>query len=113
MLPIAYWTVWLGLFNPGASLLAGRHDYSYGVYLLAYPIQQLLWTWPPLRPWYANVLAGLPLTLLAAAFSSHFVEQPAMRRKRQIVAWIEAGGARVRAMPAFSIGARLFRRNRA
>jgi len=111
MLPIAYWIVWLGLFNPGASLLAGRHDYSYGVYLLAYPIQQLLWIWPPLRPWYANVLAALPLTLLAAAFSSHFVEQPVMGRKRQIVAWVEARGARVRAIPAFSICAGLFRRN--
>lgn len=110
MLPIAYWTVWLGLFDPRATFLAGRHDYSYGVYLLAYPIQQLLWILPPLRPWYANVLAALPLTLLAAAFSSHFVEQPVMRRKRQIVAWVEAVGARPRAIVTARIAPILRRR---
>lgn len=90
MIPIAYWTVWLGLFNPPASWLAGRYDYSYGVYLLSYPIQQLLWIWPLCRVWYTNMALGLVLTLIAAAFSSHFVEQPAMRRKKAAVGWVEA-----------------------
>ncbi|MCW3846660.1 acyltransferase [Sphingomonas sp. LB-2] len=98
MVPIAYFTVWLGLYNPRATWLAGRYDYSYGVYVLAYPIQQLLWSWPPLRPWYANILTALPLTLVAAACSCHFVERPFLLRKRPIVAWVEAVGARPRAL---------------
>ena len=101
MIPIAYWVVWLGLFNPRATWIAGRHDFSYGVYLLSYPIQQLLWTWPRFRPWYMNMTFGLVLTLLAAAFSHHFVEQPAMRRRRDAVRWVEASvaqlGVRLRA----------------
>lgn len=97
MVPIAYLTVWLGLFNPRATWLAGRHDYSYGVYLLSYPIQQLLWIWPLCRLWYMNLAFGLALALLAAAFSSHFVEQPAMRRRKQAVSWVESRVARMRA----------------
>jgi peptidoglycan/LPS O-acetylase OafA/YrhL len=97
MIPIAYWTVWLGLFNPRATWIAGRHDYSYGVYLLAYPIQQLLWMWPAFRPWYMNMSFGLVLTLLAAAFSAHFVEQPAMRRRKVAVERVESIVATARA----------------
>jgi peptidoglycan/LPS O-acetylase OafA/YrhL len=89
MLPIAYFTVWLGMFNPRPTILAGKADYSYGVYLFAYPLQQLAWFWPPLRLWYTNALAGLILSFVAAALSWHLVERPALGRKWAVVAWVE------------------------
>ena len=59
-------------------------DYSYGVYIYAFPIQQsLLALWPNLRPLQLLGLA-LPITLAVAALSWHFVEQPALRAKQKL-----------------------------
>jgi peptidoglycan/LPS O-acetylase OafA/YrhL len=90
MLPTAYLTVWLGLFNPRPSWIAGKADYSYGVYLFAYPLQQLMWLWPPLRPVYVNAIAATLLALFFAALSWHLVERPTLRRKAFVVARVEA-----------------------
>jgi peptidoglycan/LPS O-acetylase OafA/YrhL len=90
MLPTAYLTVWLGLCNPRPSWLAGKADYSYGVYLFAYPLQQLLWLWPPLRPPMVNAIVATFLALVAAALSWHLVERPALRRKAFVVTRVEA-----------------------
>jgi peptidoglycan/LPS O-acetylase OafA/YrhL len=60
-----------------------RHgDISYGVYLYAFPIQQLC---VPLSmktsvPWLTNIAVALPLTLLAGAVSWIAVERPFLRR---------------------------------
>jgi peptidoglycan/LPS O-acetylase OafA/YrhL len=89
MLPIAYFTVWLGMLNPRPTILAGKADYSYGVYLFAYPLQQLLWMWPPMRLWYTNALGGVVLALAVAAISWHLVEKPALRRKWAVMHWVE------------------------
>ena len=68
-----------------ASLRAGsrlRVDYSYGVYLYAFPIQQVVGTLVPnLQPLPLAVVA-FPITLLIAALSWHVVEEPCLRLKR-------------------------------
>jgi peptidoglycan/LPS O-acetylase OafA/YrhL len=97
MLPTAYVTVWLGLFNPRPSWLAGNADYSYGVYLFAYPLQQLLWLWEPMRPAYANAIAATLLAFSCAALSWHLVERPSLRRKAFVVARVEALTSRIAA----------------
>jgi peptidoglycan/LPS O-acetylase OafA/YrhL len=86
-MPLAYLLIWLGSVLP-LQAVGRRNDISYGVYIYAFPIQQLL------------VLAGaaalgvLPFTLLCivctvpiAALSWFFVEEPAMRLKRMTPPW--------------------------
>ncbi|HKX78531.1 MAG TPA: acyltransferase [Novosphingobium sp.] len=95
--PAAYFTVWLGLMNPPKVPVLMDGDYSYGVYLFAYPIQQVLATAPSLRLWWVNfLLAGL-LSLLYAAFSWHCVEKPILSRKKVIVGNVEQFGVMLRA----------------
>lgn len=72
ILPVAYAIVGLGTVQ--APRL--RADYSYGVYVAAFPIQQALigagavfWAW--------NLALALPLTFAYAALSWRFVERPA------------------------------------
>lgn len=59
-------------------------DYSYGLYIFAYPVQQtLIWatgmTSAPL-----HIAASLVVTLGIAALSWHFVEEPALRLKERL-----------------------------
>jgi peptidoglycan/LPS O-acetylase OafA/YrhL len=87
-LPLAYVTVCLGLTRPPATV-AVRGDYSYGVYLFAYPIQQAcVQLSPSLRTTGAVFLVAAPLSLAYAAFSWRCIERPILTRKRQIAASI-------------------------
>jgi peptidoglycan/LPS O-acetylase OafA/YrhL len=53
-------------------------DYSYGIYLYGFAIQQTMMHFFPLaRHWYLNVLVSVPIAVLVAAASWHFVERPA------------------------------------
>lgn len=64
-------------------VLAGYNrlgDYSYGTYVYAFPIQQLLAGAGVVAP-VSNMAAALPLTLICAATSWHLIEAPAMRLK--------------------------------
>jgi peptidoglycan/LPS O-acetylase OafA/YrhL len=55
-------------------------DYSYGTYVYAFPIQQMLAGAGVVAP-LTNMALALPLTLICAALSWHLVEAPAMRYK--------------------------------
>lgn len=71
-------------FQPNIKLhnFARYGDFSYGLYLFAFPIQQLLVRYfgAELTP-YRLFFAAFPLSLLCAAFSWHFVEKPCLRLK--------------------------------
>ena len=79
-LPIAYVTVWLGLMRLRPSLPVRHGDYSYGIFLFGFPIQQAVTQLmgPRFQEWYWNIAAALPLTILAAIISWHAVEKPAL-----------------------------------
>ena len=68
---------WLKLSRFGT-----KSDLSYGIYLYAFPVQQLLgfYCGAYLNHWTA-FLAALPPTVVLAWLSWHFVEKPALRRK--------------------------------
>jgi peptidoglycan/LPS O-acetylase OafA/YrhL len=90
-LPIAYVTVWLGLLNPPRVAFMQFADYSYGLYLYGYPVQQtLVYLFPQYRIWWVNLIAAVVLTALFAAFSWHFIEKPVQDRKKQVLAWVNA-----------------------
>lgn len=59
-------------------------DYSYGIYIYSFPLQQLMiFLLPGDRKWWANILLSLPPTILFAALSWHLVEKPALALKRR------------------------------
>ena len=80
-LPMSYVTVFLGLMNPVKNRMALSGDYSYGIFLYGYPIQQMIASVPELRHWYLNLLIALPLSIVIAVASWWLVEKPALRLK--------------------------------
>jgi peptidoglycan/LPS O-acetylase OafA/YrhL len=77
--PVAYATICFGLMNPSRKILRGA-DYSYGIYLYGYAVQQTMMHFVPMaRVWYLNVLISIPIAILVAAASWHLVERPAGR----------------------------------
>ena len=64
-----------------------RHDYSYGTYLYGFPVQQTLILAGLSSPWPLFACA-LVCTLALAAISWHLVEQPALKQKSRIEAWL-------------------------
>jgi peptidoglycan/LPS O-acetylase OafA/YrhL len=79
----AYFTVSLGLFNPAKLRILRGADYSYGIYLYGFVIQQTLTaTCPWSRVWWINILLSVPLAAAFAALSWHWVEKPALELRR-------------------------------
>lgn len=79
----AYGILWLSTVIPQPKWIA-KHDVSYGVYIYAFPVQQLLavfglWTLDVLA-FSAMALAG---TAVLAVLSWFIVERPALRRTRR------------------------------
>ncbi len=59
-------------------------DYSYGMYIYAYMVQQtLVWKFGPHAP-MLNAVAALVLTLPIAMLSWHFIEEPALGLKQRL-----------------------------
>jgi peptidoglycan/LPS O-acetylase OafA/YrhL len=86
VVPLAYATVFLGVINPKKTILL-RGDYSYGLYLFAYPIQQgCVMLFPSLRNTLGCFLVALPLSFAYAIFSWHCVENPILRKKKAVIA---------------------------
>ncbi|MFS8084797.1 MAG: hypothetical protein ACMG6H_04145 [Acidobacteriota bacterium] len=56
-------------------------DYSYGVYVYAFPLQQAIrWLWPDI-PLATIPATSLALILCVAALSWHALEEPLLRQK--------------------------------
>jgi peptidoglycan/LPS O-acetylase OafA/YrhL len=78
-----YLTLYIGL-APAIRLpkVTRWGDLSYGTYIWAWPVQQIVamllggWT-----AWYLNLLIALPIIMVLAALSWHFVERPALSLK--------------------------------
>lgn len=78
-LAIGYTVFWLA-FIPGGVLRAYNRlgDYSYGIYIYAFPAQGLaVWLYGPQSP-LMNMALALPLTLIPSVLSWHYVEKPSL-----------------------------------
>lgn len=84
---VAYATFWAG-YVPKGSIRSYNQlgDYSYGMYIYAFPIQGLVvWLFGAMGP-YENMAWSIPLTLVLSILSWHLIERPALslrdRKKR-------------------------------
>lgn len=81
--PILAYVVLVAAYHPRLALPAFNRvgDYSYGLYVYSFPLQQtLMQRWPGLEP--AGLFAlSLPLGLAVAAVSWHALERPALALK--------------------------------
>ena len=80
---IAWLVGCIGTLNPHRLAVLRGADYSYGLYLYGYPIEQtVVYIFPHvLSPVFTAILA-LIFASVFAAFSWHFVEKPALKLRR-------------------------------
>jgi peptidoglycan/LPS O-acetylase OafA/YrhL len=89
-LPTAYATVCIGLTNPVRSRILATGDYSYGIYLYGYAVQQSIFAISPaFNDWRLALLACAPATIALAVVSWHFIERPFLSKKA-VVGKVEA-----------------------
>ena len=84
-LPAAYMTAFLGLTNFRKVRLIAASDYSYGIYLYGFAIQQCVARFGQVfRHWYVEFPLSLTIVTIVAAVSWHFVEKPALSLRRYL-----------------------------
>ena len=102
-LAFVYGVLWVGT-TPLLRRFVPRHDYSYGIYVYGFMVQQCVANIAPQLSHVTAVLIAAPLIVLCAALSWHCVERP-------VLMWCRARLARPRAVradarPASERGAR-------
>ena len=79
ILALGYGVFWLGVVPGGAIRRFNRlGDYSYGVYIYAFPVQGLVAYLTPHPTPLIMIAVALPVTLCLAVLSWHWVERPAL-----------------------------------
>lgn len=76
--PALYVTVYLGLLNPPRNRLIASGDYSYGVYLYGFPVQQAVFVLFGPSAWI-NIVVSTVVVSALAVFSWWCVERQALR----------------------------------
>jgi peptidoglycan/LPS O-acetylase OafA/YrhL len=89
MLSMSYVVMWLA-YVPGGFLRAYNRvgDYSYGIYIYAFPVQGLMVHLLGPQGMWENVLYSTPPTVLLSMLSWHLIEQPSMAAKPALMAWL-------------------------
>ena len=102
--PVVYLTVWLGLQNPPRHWIVASGDYSYGMFLYGFPVQQATVALIGAASWQANLGIAYAVTLTLAVFSWRCVEKPALRLRPWL---LRLETAAMRAAQRLPFGARL------
>lgn len=86
VLTLPYLTIYLAHLRIPRLSGFGRHgDFSYGIYIFSFPIQQLLMHWfGPQLSLGAFMAISLSASIAIAALSWHFIESPALQLKRYL-----------------------------
>jgi peptidoglycan/LPS O-acetylase OafA/YrhL len=83
---VGYVVAYIGLCRIPRVPILQRGDYSYGIYLYSFPLQQTaVWAFPALREWYWNLLLGGVPAIAFAMLSWHFLEKPALGLRKYLV----------------------------
>lgn len=84
-LPLSYAVIYLGCLNPSIAHVSQLANYSYGVFLYGFIVQQLVFALLPFaREWHTNFLISLPFAILLGALSWHAVEAPIAASRKAI-----------------------------
>jgi peptidoglycan/LPS O-acetylase OafA/YrhL len=82
---LVYSTFWVGFVPKGALLTYNRlGDYSYGIYIYAFPVQQALAHLVPGISPVANMALAFPVTLVLAVLSWNLIEARALAMVRPL-----------------------------
>jgi peptidoglycan/LPS O-acetylase OafA/YrhL len=76
--------VFAAAFGPHIDLPKWMGDYSYGIYLWGWPIQQTIQIYTPEMTAQTNYLIAIPLAWVAGAVSWHTVEHRSLGAKRWV-----------------------------
>lgn len=83
-IPVTYIMVYLGLLDLPLIKPFSNGDYSYGIYLFNFPIQQsIIKIYPSLDSWWILMAVSLPATIVFSALSWHCIEKPALSLKNR------------------------------
>ncbi|WP_164931853.1 acyltransferase [Dyella sp. M7H15-1] len=78
----AYGLLWMASL-PNLRRFKPRHDYSYGIYLYGFVVQQAITVLLPSLSNYCSVAIAIPITVVLAAVSWHVVECPCLALVRR------------------------------
>ncbi|WP_407166294.1 acyltransferase family protein [Bradyrhizobium sp. ORS 111] len=76
---LVYITAFLGVSKLPRLPLFSKGDYSYGIYLYGFPMQQVVKVWLPHAPLIVQFVLALLLITMFAAFSWHWIEKPILK----------------------------------
>ena len=83
--PMAYITVYVGLWSGHKLRLIRTGDYSYGMYIYGFAIQQAIVSFGPgFQHWYIVMPLALLLVSCFAAFSWFVVERPTLKLRKYL-----------------------------
>ena len=89
-LAIAYGSLWFGQIESPFLLRYNRiGDYSYGVYIYGWPVEQMLVSLVPGIGPVALFLAAIPIAILFGAVSWYVIEKPALAEKKRTIAFMD------------------------
>lgn len=84
-LTLPYWVISIGgMRNATVQRILQNRDYSYGLYLYGFPMQQTVVWYLGGQSALTNTIISLPLTTVCAVASWHFVERRALAAKPRI-----------------------------
>ena len=93
---IVYWVLWLGY---GQFPLIGYYrrvgDYSYGIYIYAFPVQQFVAQSGIVMPIW-NAVLSLLITLVLAILSWRFVEKPALSLRSRFYPRVHEASSKIK-----------------
>ena len=91
-LAVPFFSIVFGAASTPGIRSAGRYgDASYGIYIWAFPVQQLVAWWLGAEPFLLSLALSTALTVTLGYVSWHLIEQPALRFKPSAKRALQAG----------------------